>query len=344
MFAALFLALSASVSAFAISPGEYREAVDTSRVVVRDARLGIEREAQETAVTAGEGSISKLRQLLPVEIQVDSGSGSTTVSHKWLHDHIAGFESSSESSEKVQILAKIDERLAAISISVEELEKIAARTEPSKDQIKQTLSEILAREEFQKPKQKEESTLEKWIIAISDWFAGLFPKPQGTTQELPQLGGVAWILRAVVIAAILLLFGFGFYKLIPLIVRSRLPHRHKDDGQRVVLGETISSEQSSATLFAEAEDLARSGDLRMAVRKGYIAALIQLADQRLIGLGRHKTNRDYLTSVSQNAELHASLSKMTEIFERHWYGLEPTEFRSWSEFRAFYQQAISDTR
>jgi hypothetical protein len=156
------------------------------------------------------------------------------------------------------------------------------------------------------------------------------------------LGGFAWILRGVVIVAIVLLFGFGLYRLIPLILPSRRRTKQLADDQRVVLGETISAEQSSATLFAEAEDLARSGDLRMAVRKGYIAALCELADRRLIGLARHKTNRDYLRSVRTNPELHASLSGMTEIFERHWYGFEAAEPRSWSDFREWYNRAVSD--
>jgi hypothetical protein len=335
---AVILALSASVTAFAISPGEYRKAVDASRLVVRDARIGIER--NRASGTPDEGSISLVTQLLPADVQIDSGAWQTNISHKWLHDHIARFEASSDSSEKARILAQLDERLAAISISIEELEKTGA--EPSKDQAKRTLAEILSRDEYQKPKQKEESRLEKFIVAISEWFAGLFPKPQGGTPEMPQLGGFAWILRGVVIVAIVLLFGFGLYRLIPLILPSRRRTKQLADDQRVVLGETISAEQSSATLFAEAEDLALSGDLRMAVRKGYIAALCELADRRLIGLARHKTNRDYLRSVRTNPELHASLSGMTEIFERHWYGFEAAEPRSWSDFREWYNRAVSD--
>jgi hypothetical protein len=50
--------------------------------------------------------------------------------------------------------------------------------------------------------------------------------------------------------------------------------------ERVILGERISAEETAQILFAEAEHLARQGNLRGAIRKGYIALLCDLSDRK----------------------------------------------------------------
>ena len=62
------------------------------------------------------------------------------------------------------------------------------------------------------------------------------------------------------------------------------------------------SDESSADLFADAEDFARKGEMRSAIRKGYIAMLCEwVTEDRHVG--RHKTNRDYLRDVKRDDEL-----------------------------------------
>ncbi|MCA1818264.1 MAG: DUF4129 domain-containing protein, partial [Acidobacteria bacterium] len=115
--------------------------------------------------------------------------------------------------------------------------------------------------------------------------------------------------------------------------------RTREREARVVLGETLAPDQSSADLFADAERLARAGDLRAAIRKAYVAVLCELGDRKLIRLARHKTNRDYLNGVRDRAELYTALRPLTLNFERHWYGFAPASPSDWDEYRTLCEQA-----
>jgi hypothetical protein len=82
--------------------------------------------------------------------------------------------------------------------------------------------------------------------------------------------------------------------------------------------------------------------LRGAIRKGYIALLCELADRKVIGLSRHKTNRDYLRDVLGKNELYQNMNGLTSNFERHWYGFESAEEKDWEEFRNGYKRIIKN--
>jgi hypothetical protein len=132
---------------------------------------------------------------------------------------------------------------------------------------------------------------------------------------------------------------FLVWKFLPRYLQSRGKKKQKREA-RIVLGERLEPDQTSADLLAQAEALARRGDLRAAIRKAYIAFLCELADRKVISLAQHKTNRDYLNSVRERAVLHSSMRKLTNSFERHWYGLVPAGENDWLEFRAGYQKAL----
>ncbi|MBA2645586.1 MAG: DUF4129 domain-containing protein, partial [Pyrinomonadaceae bacterium] len=105
---------------------------------------------------------------------------------------------------------------------------------------------------------------------------------------------------------------------------------------RIVLGERVEAEQTATDLLDEAEQLARAGDLRGAIRKGYIALLCELGDRKIIRLAQHKTNRDYLDAVrasGANQNLYSTMKPLTASFERHWYGLEPATEADWDNFK-----------
>ena len=135
------------------------------------------------------------------------------------------------------------------------------------------------------------------------------------------------------IIAVILVLGFVLYKLLPRLNprlrRTALGERE----ERVILGEKIGKEQSAEDLFGEAERLAREGDMRGAIRKGYVALLCEMSDRKLIGLARHKTNRDYLRDVRSRRDIHDRMTGLTGKFERHWYGSEETRADDWQEFR-----------
>ena len=96
---------------------------------------------------------------------------------------------------------------------------------------------------------------------------------------------------------IIALVGFLIYKLAPLLMK-KIRNRDKNKKkERIILGEKLSADETSENLFSEAENLAREGNLRAAIRKGYIALLFELSERKIVGLAKHKTNRDYLRDV-----------------------------------------------
>ena len=80
--------------------------------------------------------------------------------------------------------------------------------------------------------------------------------------------------------------------------------------------------------------------LRGAIRKGYQALLCELSDRKVIGLARHKTNRDYLRDLRKRTDIIENVGGMTSNYERSWYGLRAAKAEDWEEFRVRYHETI----
>ena len=119
----------------------------------------------------------------------------------------------------------------------------------------------------------------------------------------------------------------------------------KIEGRRILNQETAALSKSSACRSApgfadHGGAQIHTGDLRAAIRKGYIALLVELGDRKIISLAQHKTNRDYLRSVREIESLHGNMVKLTSSFEQHWYGLAQAREDDWLAFRARYREAL----
>lgn len=339
---AIFVSVSVS---FAISPAEYRTKCDDARAFAADMLLGLgEIEAGVANKMPGKEESNILRTLLPLDQKIETPHGTIETSNQWMHERLKDFDAANDVQSKAVILTEIEERLTAISWSIGELEQAAARAR-TKDQEKQKLNEILQREEYQKAPENQASQLEKWMTSIMEWISSWFPKPsQSTVPNFSGLQSFSYILRVILIGLVVLILLFGLYKLAGVMFPTLKRRKREKREVRVVLGETIGADQSAETLFDEAEGFARSGDLRMAIRKGYIALLCELSDRKVIGLQRHKTNRDYLRDVRSNGGLHKNMRGLTNSFERHWYGAVTADETAWSEFREQYRNAITSSR
>jgi len=106
------------------------------------------------------------------------------------------------------------------------------------------------------------------------------------------------------------------------------------------MGETLDPDQTAVDLLTEAEGLARRGELRAAIRKAYIALLLELGDRKIISLAQHKTNRDYLRAVRDIEHLYGNVKQLTDSFELHWYGLAQATETDWLAFRSAYNRAL----
>ena len=170
------------------------------------------------------------------------------------------------------------------------------------------------------------------------WLEALFPKPKpmspgraGIFSQIAQIFVI--VLALAVIAYVLKLF-------LPRMRRARRSKKKEKQTARIVLGETLRPDQSANDLLAEAEALARRGDLRAAIRKAYIALLVEMGDRKIISLAQHKTNYDYLRAVRGNQPLYGNVKQLTDSFERHWYGFASATETDWDAFRSIYHRAL----
>lgn len=320
---AVVVLLSCAAAVNAITAEDYRHQVSRASASIK-----------ELQVTNDAATIARVREELPAQETVLLGRQSVAVDNTWLHEALHEYEKvGGDNARRAELLACVDERLRALGERLDEM-----RTEPdtSKDENKTRLAEILRRSEYHK-QTEEGSALTRLINRFLRWLGSLFPKAKplqpGSAMTLSKVAQVVVI--GVSLAAIV----FLIWKFAPRYLQNRRKKKPRREA-RIVLGERLEPDQTAADLLAQAELLARSGDLRAAIRKAYIALLCELGDRKVISLAQHKTNRDYLRAVRDRPSLFLSLRGLTNSFEIHWYGFVPPAEDDWKEFRNGYHQAL----
>jgi hypothetical protein len=331
---ALCVMLMCLASVSAATFAEYRKRVSEGLVAVQQLQLYSVR-GNSLSERSRETTVARLRTLLPAKETVLFESQNIEVDNSWLHDALDQYEKSlGGHGNGNEVLTRAGERLLAIGQRLDEIQK-GTKTF-SKDEEKGRLAEILRRPEYQK-EAAEGSAIGRLWDRFMRWLASLFPKAKPIQRGSSRLiSGIAQIL---VIVIALALIGFLIWKFLPRYLRNRTKKKPKRE-VRIVLGERLEPDQTAADLLAQAEALARSGDLRAAIRKAYIAFLCELGDRKVISLAQHKTNRDYLNSVGEKGSLYATMRGLTNSFEVHWYGFVPPGENDWNDFRQRYQQAL----
>lgn len=280
-----------------------------------------------------------VRDHFPETEKIEWQGGTVEISNEWLLRQVDELEHLDESVDRSSKLIEIREYLSTIVYKLREMEGSATDTR-TKDEDKQKLAEILQREEFQKPQAAEESVFARLFRKFMDWLASLFPDPEVRPNSGSGMGALAFFLQIVFYVGLLVLLVLLIVKVAPLFFPTLKRESKPKKKSRVILGEHIDEDQTAHDLFDEAERLAREGDLRGAIRKGYIALLCDLADRKVIGLARNKTNRDYLRDVRSRSALHPRMKSVTDTFERHWYGYQESVEQDWTRFRDEYREAI----
>ncbi len=323
--------------AIAASLSDYHKRVDAARsdadqLFQRSGDVSIEHEV-----------IRKIHDLVPDSEKIEWPNGSLETNNRWLGASLDEFSNEPDKTKRVNILNGISERLLAASEKIGELE-MAVSANRTKDEDKQKLAEILARLEYQKAQVKEEGVFQRWLREFLEWLAQVFPRPQIEPNTGSGIGSLKFGLQILIYVLVIGLVGFLIYKFAPFFARRFGSKGKKEKKDRVILGERIAADESAEDLFSEAEALARAGDLRGAIRKGYIALLCELSDRKVIGLARHKTNRDYLRDVRKDHRLFVNMTGLTGSFEQNWYGLRPSETQDWEDFRDRYRRTIGEVR
>lgn len=334
----LFCLLFPSLNAFGKTLAEYRAGVKSAAGYTQEL-LDYVDEGEKDAAFERE-VLGEIRKALPVAERVEWEGSLVETSNHWLEAKLKAFEETGDWARRRSILTEIIERLSAIEAKINQLESPAA-ADRSKDEDKRKLAEILRRVEYQKPEQQEESWFQRIQRKISDWFDEKFPRPNVPAGANRGFQTVSFGLQMVLYAVVLGFIAFLIYRFAPLFADRFRRRESEEKGERVILGERLAADEDAQTLFDEAESLARAGNLRGAIRKGYIALLCELSDRKIIGLAQHKTNRDYLRDVRRKRALYENMNGLTASFERHWYGFETADEADWLEFKQNYQKAVS---
>ena len=279
-------------------------------------------------------TIVAIRNAIPENQPVLVADEICNVDNSWLHRELGEFEKSPD-SKRPEIAAHILQRLEAIEERVTEMQRPGDAI--SKSEANRRLAGILSRSEYA-PKSKEGSAIARLAKDFWRWLMSLLPKRKplqpGQADLLSKLAEIFVVLVALaVIAWVITMFA-------PRLLKSRKQKVRSKPQPRIVLGERLEPEESAGDLLSEAEILARRGELRAAIRKAYIALLVELGDRKIISLAQHKTNRDYLRAVSSVPELYTNMSGLTDSFERHWYGIAQATQHDWQDFQAAYKATL----
>lgn len=275
--------------------------------------------------------------LVPRSETVDWNGRETKVDNSWLHDDVNKYRGA-KLSERPEMLRRIKERLSAIDERITEAVSPGTVAAGNKAEESARLREILGRAEYARTV-KQPNAITRYLQQFMKWLASLFPKPK--TMSPGAAGLFSMIAQILVIAVAIGLLAFLAKLFLPRLLRSRGTKRKKSKAEaRIVMGEKLDPDQTSIDLLSEAEGLARRGELRAAIRKAYIALLLELGDRKIISLAQHKTNRDYLRAVRDIEHIYGNVKQLTDIFELHWYGLAQATENDWVAFRAAYNQAL----
>lgn len=338
--AVLLVWVTACGTVSAIPLSQYREKVGEAYDSLDYLNYPEEGLAESEQIYIEREQIRLIRQkLAPIE-KIELPEGSFDADNRWFHASLQKIEAEkADSPARAPMIAELLDKLGTLEAKLLEVENQTAG-QTTKDENKQKLAEILKRSEYQKA-EKKENFIQKALNSFWEWIREVLSSksPAPATSPTTDTPPIAPFLQFVVIAAALAVIGFLLYRFAPVLFRN-LPKKDKSRGKRVILGETVAADETSENLFSEAEKLAQQGDLRAAIRKGYIAFLCELSDRKIIGLARHKTNRDYLRDVRKDRRLHENMNLLTQNYELHWYGFNDTAKEDWETFKNQYKKVF----
>jgi hypothetical protein len=305
---AVSLLLLLSPAAAAIPLSEYHTHVRQAVTALEATAQSKETESEAAYYERDVETVRSVRTLLPPNQTVEVSDTSFHVDNSWLHEELDKY-AADKSAERYNLLKRTTERLKAIEERLAELEKPMTGVRGTKEEESRKLAEILRRSEYAH-KTKEQSAITRLLDDFVKWIRSWFPKPKPISA-----GGVGIfrvIAEVLVIGAALAVLAFVLKLLLPRLLRGRQAKKKDKARARIVLGERLEPDQSALDLLSEAEALARRGELRAAIRKAYIALLVELGDRKIISLAQYKTNRDYLRAVRAVEPLYGDVKQLTE--------------------------------
>jgi len=320
----------------AISITEYQKKIRQAVTALDTLAQPDETETEAAFAARDAETLSGVRNLLPPTESVEWNRETFDVDNSWLHHDLDKY-AADRSGKRYDLLKRIMERLQALEERITEIQTPGADKVPDKAAATRKLAEILRRPEYAR-KVAQQSALTRLMKQFLEWFLSLLPKPK--TLSPGSAGLLSQIAQVFIIALAFAVLAYVMKLFLPRLLRQRRPKKKAKQQARIVLGEKLEPDQSATDLLSEAEALARRGEMRAAIRKAYIALLVELGDRKVISLAQYKTNRDYLRAVREIQPLYRDVKQLTDSFEQHWYGLAQATETDWTAFRSAYSRAL----
>jgi len=335
---ALLSLLTFTVATSAKSLSEYHLQLRESIAALDTMSQHDESESETDRATRVGQTLAAVRAALPETDNVETGGVTVTANNSWLHRELETYEKTQ--TDRAGTLTRILERLRGLEQRVAEIDQ-SGRTTSDKEAARNRLAEILSRPEYSRSTQKESALARLWN-RLMKWLAQFIPKPKPLAP-----GNAGWLSQVAQLLVVLLALAVLAYVIktfAPRILKRRPAKKKSKPEPRIVLGETLAPDESAGDILASAEALARRGELRAAIRKAYIALLVELGERKILSLAQYKTNRDYLRAMREVEPLHTNVKQLTDSFERHWYGFASATDADWTNFRDRYRQALQELR
>jgi len=234
------------------------------------------------------------------------GGGSAPVDNRWLAEE----------------LARPEPRLPLIAARLGALIDTLSRAGPSPpDDALERLEDILARPPFARaePQPREPGPLDWFFERLGRLLEGLL-EPVGARAN-PSATVAGWALLAAgaaLVIAVLWLWLRGLRR--TLRVETRLEARPD------------ATAHTAAEARDRADELARQGNYREAVRALALATLLWLDERGRLRYEPHQTNREHLARLRDQPPLHERLAPVVETADRVWYGKAPIDARGYAEY------------
>jgi Domain of unknown function (DUF4129) len=326
LFSLLLLASSAGATA---PLADYASRIERARAAVA--------ELMESDSPDGlSDKISALRRLVPRQEEVQFDGQVVRVDNSWLHHALdeAAKKPLPESGGRRKILAELADRLSALQERVRRSQEVAKSDDQSA-----RLESILARPEYRLDAE-EESTVKNLFREVRDAiyrFLASLALRSSADPGLPATGFFS-VFRLLLLLIVLAASFFGILHLAKRLQRKR--RQEEVQGGREILGEDLAGDVTAADLLAKATELAKQGDYRTAIRRAYIALLLELELRGHLPLRPSKTNRDYIDDMRSQHELFPTFATMTGTFETTWYGQRGATEDEFNGFISGYDKTV----
>ncbi|MFQ3661423.1 MAG: DUF4129 domain-containing protein [Chloroflexaceae bacterium] len=269
-----------------------------------------EQALREARVAAERGDRISLELVAPRLIRATvvmlPGGGSAPVDNHWLAEELARPEPR---------LPLIAARLGAL------IDTLAGTGPPPPEDALERLEDILARPPFARsdPQPREPGALE-WFFERLARLLERMGEPIGEAAG-PSATVAGWALLAAgsaLVIAVVWLWLRGLRRTLRTEARLNPPPEA-----------TI---RSASEARERADEVARRGEYREAVRILALAALLWLDERGRLRYEPHQTNREHLTRLRDQPPLHERLAPVVETADRVWYGGAPIDAHGYAEY------------